>query len=179
MEEQDNVVRVRMSPSGSPHLVIQVPRQTSVRLRVVNGGFIEVDGVEGEVDADIVNGPLTILNVSGAVVAHSLNGGVRVTMDRWRGDKPMSFSSLNGNVDVTLPADVKARVKLKSDHGEMYTDFDIKLEATGKPLTEDRRRSGGKYKVQMDRSLVGTINGGGPDLSFTTLNGRISIRRKK
>jgi hypothetical protein len=179
VEEQDNVVRVTAFPAGSPHLIIQVPRQISINLRVVNGGFIEVDGVEGEVDADVVNGPLRVLNVSGAVVAHSLNGEVKVTMDRLQGNKPMAFSSLNGDVDVTLPADVKARVKMKSDHGEMYTDFDVKLEANGRALVEDSRHSSGKYRVQMDRSLVGTINGGGPDLSFTTLNGRIYIRKKK
>lgn len=179
VEEQDNAVRVSASPSGSPHLVIQVPRQISINIRVVNGGFIEVDGVDGEVDADIVNGPLRVLNVSGAVVAHALNGEVKVTMDRMQGNKPMAFSSLNGDVDVTLPADVKAHVKMKTDHGEMYTDFDVKLEANGKAVVENGRSSGGKYKVQMDRSLTGTINGGGQDLSFTTLNGRIYIRKKK
>ncbi len=179
VEEQDNVVHVTAFPTGSPHLMIQVPRQTSVTLRVVNGGVLEVEGVEGEVDADITNGPLRILNVSGAVVAHALNGEVKVTMDRLQGNKPMAFSSLNGDVDVTLPADVKARVKTKSDHGDVYTDFEITLGPSGRAVVEDGRSSGGKYKVQLDRSLVGTINGGGPELSFTTLNGRIFIRKKK
>ena len=39
----------------------------------------------------------------------------------------MAFTSLNGIVDVTLPASVKANVKLRSDQGDVFTDFDIQL----------------------------------------------------
>ncbi len=38
----------------------------------------------------------------------------------------MSFSTMNGDVDVTMPGDVKARVKLKSDNGEIYSDFEVR-----------------------------------------------------
>ena len=69
---------------------------------------------------------------------HALNGKVLVTLDKVTADKPMSFSSLNGDIDVTLPADMKARVKLKTDNGEVYSDFDIKVDASSrKPMVGD------------------------------------------
>ena len=34
---------------------------------------------------------------------------------------------MNGEIDVTLPADIKANLKMKIDHGDIYTDFDVKV----------------------------------------------------
>jgi DUF4097 and DUF4098 domain-containing protein YvlB len=108
-----------------------------------------------------------------------VNGGVKVSLDRVTPNKPMSFSSLNGKIDVTLPADTKAKLRLKTTHGEVYTDFDVKMEPdTSKPVIEDSRGKGGKYEIKMDRSLVGSINGGGPEYSFQTMNGTILIHKK-
>jgi hypothetical protein len=42
------------------------------------------------------------------VVAHSMNGKVVVSLNTVMPDKAMSFSTMNGDVDVTLPASVKA-----------------------------------------------------------------------
>jgi DUF4097 and DUF4098 domain-containing protein YvlB len=103
-----------------------------------------------------------------------------VGIDHTVADKPMSFSTLNGDIDVTLPADTKATFRMKSDNGEIWTDFEVKLTPNAaKPQVEDSRSSGGKYKVKMDKATVGTINGGGPEMSFKTLNGNIFVRQKK
>jgi hypothetical protein len=37
---------------------------------------------------------------------------------------------------------------------------------------------GGRYRVLFDRGTNGTINGGGPEMQFTTFNGRILIHKK-
>ena len=39
----------------------------------------------------------------------------------------------------------------------------------------------GKFvvKIDRDRTLTGTINGGGPEATFKTFNGTIYIRKKK
>jgi hypothetical protein len=178
-EEQDNVVKVSTSPGGAVDLVIQVPVATSLQLRSQNDGTITVDHVEGEMDVDNLNGPVKLTNVSGVVVAHSLNGDVQVVLDRIQSGKAMSFSSLNGDIDVTLPPDAKARVKMKSDNGDVFSDFEIKLEPNARQAMEEGRPDKGKYRVRLDKAVYGTINGGGPDMQFTTLNGRIYIRKKK
>ncbi len=179
IQEEHNVVTIG-GPMLRGNLTIQVPFATSLQLRCLAGGDIVVDHVSGEIDANNLNGAITLTDVSGSVLAHSLNGKILATLDRLTPDKPMSFSTLNGNIDVTLPADVKANVKMKSDNGDVYSDFDIKLNASnGRPVVEDGRGHGGKYRVKIDKAMVGTINGGGPEMQFTTFNGNIMIRKKK
>ena len=46
------------------------------------------------------------------------------------------------------------------------------------PQVEDNRKKGGRYRVQFDRGTNGTINGGGPEMQFTTFNGNILIHKK-
>jgi DUF4097 and DUF4098 domain-containing protein YvlB len=181
VEESDNVITVgTRSINEDIELDIQVPFNTSVRLHAVNGGNITVDHIVGDVEIDNTNGKATATHISGSAVVHALNDKVLVTFDKITGDKPMSFSSLNGDVDVTLPADVKARVKLKSDNGAVYSDFDITVDATArKPIVQDSKDGHSKYRVQFDRAMYGLINGGGPDMQLTTFNGNIYIRKAK
>lgn len=179
VEEQGNVIRISGGHTEA-NLVIQVPVATSINASVVNGGDLVIENISGEIDANNTNGGIKINNVSGTVVAHALNDNVTVRMDKITPGKPMSFSSLNGDIDVTFPADTKARLKLKSEHGEIYSDFDLKMEASSRqPMVEDNRSKGGKYKVQFDRAMYATINGGGQEIQLTTLNGKILIRKGK
>ena len=144
-----------------------------MKLHDVNGGELSVDHVTGDVELDITNGKATATHISGSAVVHALNDRVLVTLDKVTPDKPMSFSSLNGDIDVTLPADVKARIKLKSDNGAVYSDFDIQVDASSrKPVVQG-------HKIQFDRAMYGVINGGGPEMQLTTFNGNIYIRKAK
>ncbi|PYT27807.1 MAG: hypothetical protein DMG57_17205 [Acidobacteria bacterium] len=180
-EEEDNVLTVgTRSINRNADLTIQVPVNTSLQLGCVNGGDIVVDRISGEIEVNNVNGGVTLTNVSGSVIAHALNKNVVVKLDKITADKSMSFSSLNGDVDVTLPADTKARVKLKTDNGEIYSDFEVKMDvASQRPVVEDGRSNRGKYRVRIDRALYGTINGGGPEFQFQTFNGNVYIRKPK
>lgn len=165
IEELDNTVKIVPSPSAHSPITVQVPFDSNIKARCVNGGEIVVEGVRGEIDAQHVNGSIRVTNVSGAVVAHTVNGKLFVELDRLSG-KPMSFSTLNGNIDVILPADLKANLKMKTHNGDIYSDFAITLE-------------GGIGRGRSDRSITGVVNGGGPEIQFTSFNGKISIRKKK
>lgn len=177
VEESENTITVRTPPSGA-QLNLTVPVECALKLSTMNNGSISVEGVSGDIDVNNLNGAVVVRNVSGAVVAHSLNGMVQVVLDRVTPGKAMSFSTLNGNVDVTLPADTKANVRMKSQNGEIWSDFDIQLSASNRgPVTEGADGKG-KYKVKFDRMMTGSINGGGPEFQFTTLNGVIYIRKK-
>jgi DUF4097 and DUF4098 domain-containing protein YvlB len=179
-EEEDNVLVVGARPGREADLVIQVPVNTSLKLSCINGGDIVVDRISGEIEVNNTNGGVSLTNVSGSVIAHALNKNVVVKLNKITSDKTMSFSSLNGDVDVTLPADTKARVKLKTDNGEIYSDFEVKLDASGRqPVVEDGRPNRGKYRVRVDHAMYGTINGGGPEFQFQTFNGNIFIRKAK
>jgi putative adhesin len=181
VEESENVITVgTRSVNENISLNIQVPFNTSLKLHAVNGGDIVVDHINGDVEIDNTNGNATATHVSGSAVVHALNGKVLVSLDKVTPDKPMSFSSLNGDIDVSLPPDVKAKVRLKSDNGAVYSDFDIALDASSrKPVVQDNNSGRGKYRVQFDRATYGSINGGGPEMQLTTFNGNIYIRKLK
>ncbi|HEX7287807.1 MAG TPA: DUF4097 family beta strand repeat-containing protein [Candidatus Angelobacter sp.] len=178
IESENNVVRISTDAlRHSTDLVITVPVRTSASLHTVNGGDIVVTGIDGELDINNVNGSVTLKNISGSVVAHALNGRVLVTFNRVE-VKPMAFSSLNGDIDVTFPPDIKANVSMRTDNGEVYSDFDVQL-AAGAPqqVVEDNRGKGGKYRVKVEKTVRGTINGGGPEIQFKNFNGNIYIRK--
>lgn len=179
--EDNNDVNIKTASWSRPvDLVITVPRRSSLQLRCVNNGKIDIEQVDGEIDANDLNGGITLKDVAGSVVAHSLNGQVLATLDRVDPSKPMSFSTLNGNIDVTLPENVRANVRMKTDNGDIYSDFDVKLESGAHAVeNEGGHEQGGRYHIRFDRTLHGTINGGGPEFQFTSFNGQIYIRKRK
>jgi len=179
VEEENNEVRITTDSYMRPvDLTISVPVHTSLKLSAVNAGDIAVTGVDGELDVNDVNGSVTLNNVSGSAVAHALNGRLFATFTRVNSQKPMAFSSLNGDIDVTFPADLKANLSLKSDRGEIFTDFDVQMTAAPvRQTVEDGRKDGGRYRVQIDKTVHATINGGGPEFQFTNFNGGIYIRK--
>ena len=178
VEEENNEVRISTdSYMRSIDLTISVPVHTSLKLSAVNSGDIVVTGVDGELDVNDVNGSITLNNVSGSAVAHALNGRLLATFTRVN-QKPMAFSSLNGDIDVTFPADLKANLSIKSDRGDILSDFDVQIQASApQPTVEDGRKNGGKYRVKIDKTVHGTIGGGGPEYQFTNFNGGIYIRK--
>jgi len=177
--EENNVIHAGSGVGRSSSVTIQVPVETSVSLNTVNGSRITIDNISGEIEVNATNGSVTITNASGSVVANSVNGKVTVEMNKVTPGKAMSFSTLNGSIDVTLPADVKANLKMKADQGNMYTDFDVKEDSSAHaPQVEDNRKNGGRYNVRLDRTTYGTINGGGPEIQFTTFNGNIRLHKK-
>lgn len=181
VEENDNYVTVRGESWMSPiDMVITVPRRTSLSLTTVNAGDIEVSNVTGEIEAENINGNITLKGISGSVVAYVQNGNMGAEMKSVTPGKPMSFASFNGDVDVTLPADVKATVKLSTHTGDAYTDFDITAIKKPVEVVEDNTgRVEGKYRVRIEDAFYGNINGGGPEFDFSTFNGDIYIRKGK
>ena len=178
VEEENNQVNIGADAiNRTIDLVIQVPVHTSLHLRAVNDGDIAVTGVDGEFDIDDINGSVTLTKIAGSAVAHALNGKLLVSFTRIN-QKPMAFSSLNGDIDVTFPADLKANVSLRSDNGDVFSDFDVNMTPqSSQPVVEDGRSHGGKYKVKIDKTVRGSINGGGPEMQFTNFNGGIYIRK--
>ena len=180
IEEQNNVMTVQAdSVRNYVRLNIQVPSRTNLKLRSVNGGAIDVSGVDGDIELNNTNGRINAKDVAGSVVAQSMNGGILVTMRQVTPGKALSFSSQNGTVDVTLPPSIKANAKLRTGHGDIWTDFDVQVTRSPAPVVEDSRARGGGYRIDVDRNVYGTINGGGADLMLSTFNGSIYIRRGK
>ena len=180
IEEEANVVQINVqSWKAATDLVIQVPVATSLEVRSTMDGAVLVEGVSGEIDINNINGPVTLKNVSGNTLVHTVNGDIEVMLTRVTADKPLSFSTMNGDIDVTLPGDVKANLKMKSEQGEIYTDFDINLTRQPTKSEAAEKTEQGKFRITFDKALYGLVNGGGREISFNTFSGDIYIRKKK
>lgn len=175
VEEENNVVTIK-SPHGNNSYLVLVPETSSVHIRSVNAKELRVEGVEGEINADTVNGSIVIVDAAGPVVAHSLNGRLTANMKQVPSGKPMSFSTMNGQIDLTLPATAKADLRINNQRGETFSDFDVQV-ATSVKRTESGRDKGPKYKLDLEHTVTAQINGGGPEISMRSMNGRIYIRK--
>ena len=182
IEEDDNSVYVSNSGRWGNRRVdldVQVPVNCSMKLSTVNEGNILVTGVHGDLDINNTNGSVTLKDISGSVVAHALNGDILVTMNAVNADKSMSFSSLNGEIDVTFPPSIKASLQIDDEQGQVYSDFDMQLDKSKPVVEESPKKSGGKYKVTINKGMKGTVNGGGQEIQFKNFNGNIYIRKGK
>jgi hypothetical protein len=180
VEEEDNVMEIDVSSmKQTVDLTIRVPYNTSMEVGSYNNGEVIIENITGEIEADNYNGKVTLTGISGSVVAHTYNGEVTVSFTQIDPDKPMSFSTWNGDVDITFPAMVKADVKMKSEMGDVYSDFDIRIAQAPQKAVEDEREEGGGYRISFEKAVYGTINGGGPEFQFKTYHGDIFIRKAK
>jgi hypothetical protein len=132
IEESRNVVRIEANSwRHSVNIEVRVPRRTSLDLSTINSGDILVRGIEGEISLQNTNGGITVEDAAGSVLAEAVNGDIVVRLNRITPDKSMSFVSMNGDLDVTLPADARANLRLSTENGEIFTDFDVQLSSSG------------------------------------------------
>ena len=188
--EEDNVMSIgSQSMKTAVDISIQVPFKTTLKLGCYNNGDITVEKVTGEIEVNNHNGAITLTDITGSVVANTFNGELKVTFVSITPDKPMSFSTWNGDVDITLPGSLKADVKMSSEQGDIYSDFDVQIKSQPPQAQEEDqeqdedegrgdRRERARYRIRFDKTIYGAINGGGPMFTFKTFNGDIYIRKK-
>jgi hypothetical protein len=175
-KEADNTVTVNTgNPNKAVDLDLKIPQDVKLKLGTVNDGEIIVENVRGELEVNNVNDKITLTNISGSVVANTVNGDVNVIFKAIDPKAPMAFSTLNGDVNVTLPADTKANLKLKSDNGDVFSDFDIDIDKT--PAKIDKTTEPGLYKIKKDDWVYGKINGGGPEMMMKNMQGNIYVKK--
>ncbi len=179
ISEDANRVKVASdSPNRSITFEIEAPARTNLKLSTVNGGEILVENIDGELAVSNTNGGITLNNVAGTVTAGTTNGSVRASLTRVTSDRGMAFTSLNGTVDVTLPPTTRANLRMRSDNGDVYSDFDVQLAASA-PVVQENRSGNGRYRISRNRSIVGAINGGGPEFELRTFNSNVYVRKGK
>jgi hypothetical protein len=174
VEERDNEMSVSSAFNREINLAVEVPTRTKLKVSIVNGG-ITVDSVDSEIEINTVDGAIMLTNVGGSVVAHAVDGNITATVARVAPQAPIAFTSLNGDIDVTLPAAVKANLRLRSDQGDVYTDFDVQVIASAS--ANRTQRNGRGVRIDVNRSIYGTVNGGGPDFELRTFDGNIYVRK--
>jgi len=180
IEENDNRVRISLESWRRGYDVeVRVPAASSLNLGGASLDEVRVENISGEVEIESAMGDLKLINVTGPVTASTTGGSIEAVLGRLAADKPMSFVTFHGDIDLTLPADAKAGFRIKSNTGQLYTDFDIALKSLPAEPEKSTGREGAKFRVSLDRSVFGTINGGGAEIKIQNFNGDIYLRKKK
>jgi DUF4097 and DUF4098 domain-containing protein YvlB len=174
VDQAANVVAIKPGPFGSiTRLSLKVPYSSMMKLKTMNGD-ITVDQISGDAEVESYHGTVKLTGISGAALVHSMSGKINAVFARVSETKAVSLSSLNGDVDVTLPANARVNLRAKTDNGGVYTNFDVKLQPdSGMKIEMGRGHGLGGF----ERATVGTINGGGAELQLSTFNGNIYIRK--
>jgi hypothetical protein len=158
---------------------IEMPARANLKLSTLNAGPIVVENIDGDIEVNNQNESITLTNVAGSVVANAHNGRLKVEMTRVSPDKPMAFTTFNGPVEVTLPSTLKANLRLRSEHGEILSDFDIQVRPVSASPSQNVRGPDGRIRIEVNQSIQGTVNGGGPEFEFRSFNGNIIVRKGK
>lgn len=140
------------------NFTVRVPAGVRFTGKTVNGR-VEAEGLSADVEARTVNGGVNV-STTGLARASTVNGSIRVVMGQAAWPDELEFKTVNGGIDLSVPASLSAQVQARTVNGEISTDFPMTV--TG---TFSRRR------------LSGTVGSGGRDLRLETVNGSINLRR--
>ncbi|MEY2879711.1 MAG: hypothetical protein RLZZ15_2091 [Verrucomicrobiota bacterium] len=130
LTEKDNVITLDALAgawtSAPTSFRITVPRATSLIVQSSFGGEITCAGLAGDIEIASVNGEIRLDDLAGGAVVNATHGAIRATIRELRDGKPLSFTSMNGEVTVRVPTDAKANLRLRTQNGSVLTDFDDK-----------------------------------------------------
>jgi hypothetical protein len=136
---------------------VRLPKGVRLVAKTVNG-IISATGLQSDVEAHTVNGKIT-LATTGVASAHTVNGGIEASMGSASWNDQLEFTTVNGSIDLAVPAGLNAEVHASTVNGDLTTDF---------PLTVSGRWG--------PKNLNGRIGSGGRNLKLTTVNGGIRLR---
>lgn len=127
LSEKDNVITLETSAydsgQGSGDFEVTVPRNTNLIVQNTWGGQISCAGVSGDIDINCMDGEIRLDEISGGVVISTMSGRIRAGIREIHEDRPLSFTALNGPVELRLPDNAKASFRLRTHNGSVLTDF--------------------------------------------------------
>jgi hypothetical protein len=175
--ETDNTVKIGpVNIYNSVNLVVKVPRNiVTLNISIAQAGSVSVKNISGETEVNNPNGSITLTNISGSVVATSVNGNITVSFASVTENSPMAFSTLVGKIDVSFPASFKANMKIQSDEGGLFSDFDILFDEAIPKMSKISTPP--QYRTRLSGKLTGKINGGGAEILMKNMMGNIYVRK--
>ena len=131
-------------PPDAPSVsyLVRIPQGVHAEFTLATGD-IDVSDVNAPVDARATNGDIKI-QIPSYANASTRTGNVSVTFGDANWPGTLHFSTQRGDVVLYVPALAHARVDLHTDHGTIFTDFDLRGTSLG---TAEK--------------IVGDIGGGG------------------
>lgn len=124
--------------------------QISYELMLPAGMSLELETISGDISmGNYKGGEMNLETISGGIEIRDYQGQIRA-------------KSISGFVDFTSPGNLGFDASFKSVTGEIYTDFDLKLD-----------EGSTAWSKRLNRSL----NGGGEKVALETVSGDIFLRK--
>lgn len=142
----------------SVEFLVRVPEGVRLDLSTVNGA-LEISGATDAVRASTVNGAIRATSLGGPVTAKTVNGAITVRMGN-TGSEDLHYSTVNGSITLEVPENLNADLQMSTVNGSLDSDFPLTLRGRINP-----------------KSIRATIGQGGRELSATTVNGSVRLRR--
>lgn len=136
---------------------VRVPAGVNFEGRTINGE-VSATGLTGNVVAKTINGSIKI-STTGYAEATTINGEISAKFGDTNWPKELTFKTLNGEINLDLPANISTEVDAETLNGQINSDFPINLVSF-----KDRKHVRGRIGV------------GGRELHLKTLNGSINLR---
>jgi len=139
---------------------VRVPAGVHFNGHTVNGS-VNAKELDGNVVATTVNGDVRV-STTGYAEARTVNGSINVDCGRANWDDTLNFSTVNGSIEVALPAYTNAEFSASLVNGSITTNLPILL----------------KGRVDK-RQMNGTLGGGESSsrkLRMNTVNGSITVK---
>jgi len=160
----------------SVRLEIALPRNFNPDVSTA-GGDVKVKAVNGEIKLKTSGGDVEVFESAGDMKVTTSGGDIDV--NRFKGlssvstsggdvkavytgeNKGMSLSTTGGDIDLTLPSEVKAYIKLLTTGGDANCSLNV---------TRSVKISSSRFEAE--------INGGGEEIRCTTTGGDVSVRSR-
>lgn len=147
--------------SGSVTFEIIAPANIEIDSVETVNGEIEVAGIRGDVSADTTNGDIRLSGLEGSLEADTVNGSIDATFVSLGGGQRVVAETVNGRVQLRLPANASARVDAGTVNGGIDADdFGLHVD-----------------KGFLGRDCEGEIGGGDARIKISTVNGSVKIRK--
>ena len=157
----------------------------NIRLATVNGpanvhtsgGDIDVIGTTGPADVRTSGGSITIKRAGAEVKAHTSGGSIRIE----EALAAIDASTSGGSIKANFTAQPKGNTRLSTSGGDVSVSVPANVN-----LDIDAHTSGGGVESELpvtmvgrqsESTLVGKINGGGPQLVLRSSGGGIRVRK--
>ncbi|HEU5078886.1 MAG TPA: DUF4097 family beta strand repeat-containing protein [Opitutaceae bacterium] len=129
LSEKNNVVELNYGRGSFPggasdaNFTVNVPRNASIEIKDGWNTEIAVENVNGDIEIKNLNGGVQLQHIGGAALVETMNGEIHADFDAVTPGKAISFTSMNGAVEMHLPQDSKANVRFRTQNGSILTDF--------------------------------------------------------
>ncbi|WP_020567088.1 DUF4097 family beta strand repeat-containing protein [Neolewinella persica] len=171
----DDKVVIDQVGKGDGTIMVFVPNSSVVKVvqSTYRGGDLEVNNFKGELDVSMHYHKVKLTNTYGPLAINTIYGGIEAAFSSGPPSQDIRLHSTYGNVELMLPKNTAANLRLSTSYGSMYTDFDIDVKAN---MANAEGQKGSDHDHDHG-GLTGTINGGGKLVSLNATYKNIYLRK--